>query len=310
MAAQLILVSGVSGFLGRVIAQKLLSTGYRVRGLDISSTPPLTHPQFEYLQASFLQDPFSRDLMREVDTVIHAANTYKPGPALDNYISDLEQNVIGTLRFYESAKASGVRRFLFLSSGGTVYGPAHGPSPIAETAHCAPISYYGLSKLTTENYLRRAASTHPNSLCILRIANPFGVNQRANTGQGLIATVIASIQRQEAVRVWGDGTAVRDYVHVDDVAACLDPVIRYQGPHDTFNIGSGIGRSVTDVINTVGRAMGVEPVINYESSRFVDVPFNVLSVDRAETEFGWAPSDNWGLGIEELVRAYSSGLAN
>lgn len=296
-----ILITGVSGFIGAEIARAALSEYDRVVGLDIAPDGAFEASGFEYIQSSFLQAPFPNDALEGIDTVVHAASTSKPGPALKDYLSDIEQNVVGSLQLYEHAMTAGVKRFVFLSSGGTVYGPNHGPDAIAEDARCDPISYYGLSKLTTESYLQQAALKHPGSLGIARISNPFGHTQRAGMGQGLVATVLAQVRTGQPVSVWGDGTAVRDYVDVEDVGQGILALARYNGPHLLFNIGSGVGRTVTDVIHAIEDATGQRAQIHYESSRGIDVPFNQLDIERARLELGYKPNTDLSLSLSKLI---------
>jgi UDP-glucose 4-epimerase len=298
-----ILITGAQGFIGSELAACATRTGQPVIGVDVSQQNAFVAPGYRYIHGSFLQDPFPSRIFDGVDCVVHAASTTKPGPALTDYISDIEQNVVGTLRLYQRAMDAGVRRFVFLSSGGTVYGPGHGPDPICESAVCNPISYYGLSKLTAESYLRKASEASPESLAIARISNPFGRAQLAGTGQGLIATVIAKLKANESITVWGDGSAVRDYVEVADLVDCLVSLCAYRGPNQVFNIGSGVGRNVLEIIEAASIALGKPAHIVHQPARGVDVPFNVLDVSRAASELGFSPATDL---VAALGREYAS----
>jgi UDP-glucose 4-epimerase len=298
-----ILITGSQGFIGSELAACATRTGQPVIGVDVSQQNAFVAPGYRYIHGSFLQDPFPSRIFDGVDCVVHAASTTKPGPALTDYISDIEQNVVGTLRLYQRAMDAGVRRFVFLSSGGTVYGPGHGPDPICESAVCNPISYYGLSKLTAESYLRKASEASPESLAIARISNPFGRAQLAGTGQGLIATVIAKLKANESITVWGDGSAVRDYVEVADLVDCLVSLCAYRGPNQVFNIGSGVGRNVLEIIEAASIALGKPAHIVHQPARGVDVPFNVLDVSRAASELGFSPATDL---VAALGREYAS----
>lgn len=299
-----ILITGAQGFIGSELARFATNAGRSVVGIDISQQNTFAAPGYRYIHGSFLQDPFPSNLFDGVDCVVHAASTTKPGPALEDYISDIEHNVVGTLRLYQRAMDAGVKRFVFLSSGGTVYGPGHGPEPIKETDACNPISYYGLSKLTAESYLRRASADAPGSLAIARISNPFGRAQRAGTGQGLIATVIAKLEAGDSVTVWGDGSAIRDYVEVGDVVDGLLRLCEHRGPSQVFNIGSGSGRNVLEIIDAASKALGKQAHIVHQPARGVDVPFNVLDITRAASELGFTPAKNLvaALGREYAMR--------
>jgi len=181
----------------------------------------------------------------------------------------------------------GVSRVVFLSSGGTVYGIPEA-SPIPETHPLQPICSYGVVKVAIENYLFMYQSLHGIQPVVLRASNPYGERQGHVGVQGVIGTFLQKSKAREQIEIWGDGSVVRDFIHVSDLA---DLCIRvgtseYCG---ILNAGSGEGHSIRDVIAVVERATDrkIDPV--YKKGRAYDVPKAVLDISKAYREFNWKP---------------------
>ncbi len=186
-------------------------------------------------------------------------------------------------------------KVVFASSGGAVYGVT-GSDPIGEDTQTNPISPYGVAKLTAERLLLDAGHT------VLRIANPYGPYQDGARGQGLLAAIVQRIRADQDIAIWGDGSVVRDYIHVDDVVAALALAATAHGQHRIFNVGSGVGRSVLDVVSDLGRIAGVMPRLTFHSARPADVPVNVLDCTRL-LALGWQPRVEWHDGLTRLWRS-------
>ena len=171
--------------------------------------------------------------------------------------ADIRENLIPSLAFLNLARSAGVKRVVFLSSGGTVYGRSK-QIPTAETEPTDPITAYGISKLAIEKYLALYEMHYGLDYRILRVANPFGAYQLPVKRQGLIAEAISRAMNREAVEIWGDGTMVRDFVFVDDVVNALEIAAVDRSEERVFNIGSGVGRSVRDVLTTIENSLGLK----------------------------------------------------
>ncbi|MBV9553120.1 MAG: NAD-dependent epimerase/dehydratase family protein, partial [Alphaproteobacteria bacterium] len=194
--------------------------------------------------------------------------------------------VTPTIALLEQCARLGVRRVVFASSGGTVYGRA-ASLPVAETAPPAPLGAYAVSKLAIEHYL--ALYEHLNGLDfrVLRIANAFGPFQVAWKRQGFIAAAVARALAGEAVEVWGDGSVVRDFVFADDVVDAFAAAAAHVGNARIFNIGSGVGRSLREVIASIEQQLGRPVAVEWQRGGPVDIPASVVAVDRARDELGW-----------------------
>jgi UDP-glucose 4-epimerase len=209
----------------------------------------------------------------------------------------LQVNTLASVQLLELCRAAQVRRVVFISSGGTVYGIPQ-TVPIPETAPTEPISAYGINKLTVEKYLQLYHHLHGLSGISLRVANPFGPFQSPYRRQGVVAALIETFLAGRPLEIWGDGRIVRDFIFVGDVAQAILRAALYQGPHRVMNIGSGVGRSVLEVADAIASALDLaHPPILHKPSRRADVPANVLDIARAREALGWAPETEWLTGL-------------
>lgn len=297
------LVLGGGGFLGGHLVEALLSEGHAVRVLD--RAPRRTALAEIALAAEWHEGDFGNrgDLaaaLEGCDIAFHLVATGLPKASNDDPVQDLESNLLPTVRFLNAAVDHGVKRVVFASSGGTVYGIPR-TVPISEGHPTHPLCSYGIHKLAIEHYLHLYQSLHGLEYCVLRLSNPFGERQRSDTSQGAVAVFVDRALRDEEVTVWGDGSAVRDYVYVGDVARAFCRAAQYGVEPGVFNIGSGHGLSVEDLLNAIGALMGRPVRRRYASSRPFDVPVNVLDITRATRVLGWQPRVSF---IEGLRRTW------
>lgn len=307
--AERALVLGAGGFIGSHLCRALTGQGTavtavarRARFLDESLDPG----RVTWAVGDF-GDPAVLD--RALDgcgVVYHLISAATPASSNRDPVADVAGSVIGTLRFLERARICGVRRVVFVSSGGTVYGIPR-QEPIPETAPTDPISAYGIGKLALEKYFGLYHYLYGLDHCILRVANPFGPWQAAVRQQGVIAAFMAAAVAGRPLEIWGDGSVVRDYVHVDDV---VDALLRAAAApcltRRVLNIGSGTGRSLTELTAVLSRAAGRPLAVHHHEGRKLDVPRIVLDISAARDELGWAPTVSWERGIEETYRWYES----
>ncbi|MBD0272206.1 MAG: NAD-dependent epimerase/dehydratase family protein, partial [Acetobacteraceae bacterium] len=217
-------------------------------------------------------------------------------------VADLTACAVASLHLLEICRAAGVRKVVFLSSGGTVYGIPNSV-PIREDAPTDPISAYGVSKLAVEKYLHLYRHLHSLDYAVLRVANPFGPWQEPDRRQGVVTALIQSVLDGRPAEIWGDGRVVRDYLYAADVAEAVADAAAYAGSHRVFNVGSGIGRSVLDLLCDVGAALGQEAAVAavHKPGRAVDVPMNVLDTALIRREMGWAPRTGWAEALGETA---------
>jgi UDP-glucose 4-epimerase len=246
--------------------------------------------------------------IRGCETVVHLASTSTPANADRDIPADAQANVIASLNLFEHCVAEGVRRLVFLSSGGTVYGiPA--VTPIPESAQTRPITAYGAAKLAIEKYLEVYRRQRGLDYTVLRVANAYGPYQTDEKQQGVIAAFVLKALRGEPIEIWGDGSVVRDYIYIEDVAEALMASLAYSGNERVLNIGSGIGTSLLDIAIKIEQSLGVHSQRRFRAGRPADVPVNVLDCMLAQEELGWQSRTSLDIGLRstvEWLRRYHS----
>lgn len=293
-------VLGGGGFLGVNLCRQLAASGTRVRAFGRRCLFPQDIVGVEWRQGDFCDTAAVESAVASCDTVFHLVHTYMPQSADLNMAEDARQNVVSSLALLEICRKLKVRRIVFVSSGGIVYGPsAQVPTP--ETAATDPISAYGISKLTIEKYLRLYEHHHGLSFRVLRVANLFGPFQLPGKNQGVIAALISCALHNQEFQIWGDGSAIRDYVYVDDVVDALLLAAADESEQRIFNIGSGQGRDLRDVIVAIEAQLGVKLAVRRTEGRLIDVPVSVLAIDRARDVLGWRPRTRFEVGIEQTL---------
>ncbi|AZO09179.1 NAD-dependent epimerase/dehydratase family protein [Mesorhizobium sp. M3A.F.Ca.ET.080.04.2.1] len=290
-------VFGSTGFIGRHVIKILDASGiahkrfsHKVNLGDVSAIPI----EFE--------NPVSyRDHLTDVSAVVLLVSQSSPGSFANRAESEVVHNLLPYARFLEVVPSSSIRHIVFVSSGGTVYGQQTG-LVINEDHPTRPISFYGAGKLMVETMLQTALAELSIPLTILRPSNPVGVDQ--DVGRvGFVKNAVHAAMTGSTLEVWGDGSAIRDYFQVEDLAKAIvlsiNNVLAY---NKVFNVGSGVGTSINEVVSLIERVSSRSIEISYRPSRYVDVRSNVLSYKLIADTLGWYPSRNLFEIIEELVR--------
>ena len=230
--------------------------------------------------------------------VFHLLAGSTPESSNRDPVADLESGVSGTLHLLAICRAAGVRKVVFVSSGGTVYGvPAS--VPIEESAPTNPICAYGVSRLAIEKYLHLYQHLHGLDYAVLRAANPFGPWQDPERRQGVIPAIMNSVLHERPAEIWGDGFVVRDYIYVGDVAEAVALVATYSGEQRVLNVGSGVGRSVLEVVRDIVAVLGGQSAkVLHKPVRASDVPVSVLDTALIRRELGWVARTDWLTGLE------------
>lgn len=284
-----VLVIGGCGFIGSHIVDKLLAAGHDVRVLDRRPEAFRENlPQVDYRFGDFTDSFQLLEAMEGVNAVIHCASVTVPSTSNIDPINDISGNLIATVRMLELLRKHHIRRFVYLSSGGTVYGIPK-TDPVRENHPQHPISSYGIVKSAIEKYLYMEQELHGLQPVVLRASNPYGPRQGHMGIQGVIGTYLWKIARGDQIEVWGDGSIVRDFIYVEDFADLC--VLGITGDASgVFNAGAGVGASVNEIVDAVRVVTGqdVQPV--YKQGRSYDVPRIVLDIERATQTFGWTPS--------------------
>lgn len=295
------LVLGGGGFIGSWVADRLLADGYVVRIFDKPRVAPYRsfgrHEQMTWLSGDFLSSADISEALDQVDTVIHLVSTTLPKSSNDDPIYDVQTNLVATLQLLNAMVTRKVGRIVFVSSGGTVYGRAQ-KLPIDEHHPTRPVVSYGITKLAIEHFLALYERIHGIQFRVLRVSNPYGIRQRIETAQGVATAFLQRAFRKEPIEIWGDGSVVRDFVYISDVADAFARAVAYEGDARVFNIGAGRGTSLSELIATIEDVLGYKVQYRHLPAREIDVPANVLDVALANKALGWAPR----VGLQEGLR--------
>jgi UDP-glucose 4-epimerase len=286
-----VVIMGGGGFLGSHLSETLLAQGEEVQVFDQPSARYLEYSSqrgAKILTGNFLDPSAVSDAISDCDVVYHLVSATVPQTSNENPRYDVEINLIGTLQLLELIRKSHVKKIIFSSSGGTVYGIPQ-EIPIKENHPTDPISSYGIVKLAIEKYLHLYWTLYGMDYCILRISNAYGARQPITPTQGAIAAFLGKAADKEEIIIWGDGTVLRDYIYASDIANAFLRASLYQGELKVFNIGSGHGHSLNDIVGAIENITQVPLQIKYLTGRRFDVPVNVLDITRAKSHLGWEP---------------------
>lgn len=303
------LVIGGAGYIGACLVPQLLAIGRQVTVLGRSAMPRYALPsEVAYEVGDFSQRELICSLLDTHHEVVHMAYATVPNTSFESPLTDLLQNLPPTVQLFSEAADRGVK-LLLVSSGGTVYGEAV-DLPINENHSTKPISPYGVTKLTLENYAYLYAATHGLKFTCIRPANAYGVGQRPFVGQGFISTAIASIIRGQPIKIFGSTGTVRDYLYVNDLASGIVSALEHGKLSETYNLGSGVGRSNMDVIDAIAplvRDVGFDVRVEHLPERTFDVKVNVLDSTKLLEHTGWKPKYEFVDGLirtREWLRGY------
>lgn len=299
------LVLGGKGFIGSHLVDALLLQGYQVRIFERPNTVFLEgaceqHDNLEIFEGDFTSESEVAAAVVDCQICFHLVSTTLPKSSNLDPVFDIETNLMGTVRLLNQVVKAGVGKVIFISSGGTVYGPPQ-EIPIAETHPTNPICSYGITKLAIEKYLELFYQLHGVDYTVLRLSNPFGERQRIQSSQGAVAVFLGKALRNEKIEIWGDGSVVRDYLHVSDVVSAMLAAIDYRGADRIFNIGSGSGISLNEVVARISEALGRQVETVYTKGRSFDVPVSVLAINHAKDRLNWQPQLNFVEGLKRMV---------
>ena len=299
------LVLGGKGFLGSHLVDALLLQGNFVRVFDRPRTDFLegactSHENLEIVEGDFASESDVADAVVGCDVCFHLVCTTLPKSSNLDPVFDIETNLIGTVRLLNHALRAGIKKLIFLSSGGTVYGPPL-ELPISEAHPTNPICSYGVTKLAIEKYLGVFQQLYGLDYMTLRVSNLYGERQRILSSQGAVAVFLGRALNGEKVEIWGDGSIVRDYIHVSDAVGALLAALNGSGDERVLNIGSGRGITLNEVVAAIGCAMGTEVERVHVTKRSFDVPANVLAIERAKRVLGWEPRISFADGLKRTL---------
>src|SRR5436190_5876583 len=300
-----IVVLGGLGFMGSHICRTLVREGYSVRIFDKLYAQRRLIEDFanevEVVEGDISRADNVLDALHGCHSAIDLVHTTVPGSSMKDPVYDVTSNLRAAVSWLPHLGETGIKSFLYVSSGGTVYGIPR-TNPITEEHPTNPISSYGITKLAIEKYVSMYCEMLGIEHRILRPSNVYGEGQRLNIGQGVIGVMADMALRGKPLEIWGTGESQRDYLYVGDLAEAVLSLVRYEGNEHVFNVSSEEGHSVLDIINSLSDSQGLSFDIRHLPDRGFDVPSNILSSERLRGETDWSPRVGWEAGIARTVQ--------
>jgi len=283
-----VLVLGGSGFLGSHIVDKFLAEKHDVFVYDLYPERFRRSPsKIKFITGDFGNVGALNELIATgFDAVIHCVSTTTPKSSNESPEFDIQSNVIGTLNLLDICVRNEIAKFIFLSSGGTIYGNIGDAVSVDETHPVRPMCSYGVSKLTIEHYLDVYRHLRGLDYVALRLSNPYGERQSPLRALGALTVFLHRTLKNQEIEVWGDGAVTRDFIYVGDVAqavyfATVKPI------SGVYNVGTGAGVSLKTILGEISRITRNKPLVTWLASRSFDVPRIVLDSAKLYDATGW-----------------------
>ncbi|MFB6475866.1 NAD-dependent epimerase/dehydratase family protein [Paenibacillus glucanolyticus] len=295
------LIFGGNGFIGYNLTKSLaLSNDFEI---SVFAKEIGDIKNVRYIIGDFRNDSDLENSLENIDTVIHLISSTSPAESQLDYLEAYQVDLIQTLKLIEISRKKGINRIVYSSSGGTVYGQSR-YIPIDEEHKTEPINNYGVIKLTIEKVLIMYNKLHNMDNVILRISNPYGLKQREDKSVGAVTILMNKIKRGEPITIYGSGDTVRDYVYIDDVIDAFIRTIGYTGKEEVFNIGTGQGTSLIELVSSIENKLGKKAIIEYKDARRIDVQQNVLSIEKAKAELKYQPRYQLDKGLDVYIKIH------
>jgi UDP-glucose 4-epimerase len=285
-----ILVTGGAGFIGSHVVDKFIAEGHDVAVVDDLSTgfreninPKARFYEVNICNAKALEEIFRREQPEVVD---HHAAQMDVRHSVDDPVFDATTNILGSLNLILAAVKHRIRKFIYISTGGAIYGePTH--LPVDESYPVNPESQYGVSKHTVEHYLYLYQHQSGLTFTILRYPNVYGPRQNPKGEAGVIAIFIGKMLQGVTPTIYGDGLQVRDYVHVNDIVQA-NSLALIKGDNGIFNIGSGVGTTVNELYRLLANLLSFRPSPQYVPPRTGELQRIYLNAQKAKQHLGWS----------------------
>jgi UDP-glucose 4-epimerase len=286
-----VILLGAAGFIGTNLAMSL------AKNKDINLTLVDAEKKYfpdiitaNYSDIKIKESPFQMDtdfeqLLEKQDVVYHLVSTTVPTTSNQYITQELTANVVVTTKMLDACVKTGVKKVVFISSGGTVYGK-ESDCPLNEETPTYPISSYGVQKITIEKLLYLYHYLYDLDYRVIRLANPYGPFQRPNGILGAVTTFTYKALQHDKITVYGDGSVVRDFIYIEDAVRAIMNIVDGDSVHRTFNVGCGYGTSIKSLLNIIKETLHIDLEVEYVHGRKVDVPVNYLDISRYEKEYG------------------------
>lgn len=256
------LVLGANGFIGSHLVDSLIEAGHSVRCFDRYKSNDIIfantdHKNIEIFRGDFLNRTSIAEALEDMEYVFHFISTTNPITSENDPVIDIETNIKMGVELFKLCAEKNIKRVIFASTGGAIYGDYNSSQPLKESLYPKPISPYAIGKLTIESYLRYFKTKHDLDHIILRISNPYGPRQNNLNGQGVIPIFLERIKNNQPITIFGNGSMVRDYIYVGDVAKAVLQCFESKDASSTiYNLGSGRGYTVNELVDSIEQVTG------------------------------------------------------
>ncbi|MDD4601002.1 MAG: NAD-dependent epimerase/dehydratase family protein [Negativicutes bacterium] len=275
-----ILVIGGNGFIGSHLVDLLLIKGHNIRVFDNSYEKyrkPLSNVDYRISNLENIPDLY--EALLSIDIIFYLASSSVPSTSNIDIVSDIKKNLIPTLNLLNLAIKLGLKRIIYFSSGGAVYGEPSA-APINEDHALNPISSYGIIKVTNEMYFSLFQRIYGLRPLILRPSNPYGPRQGHYIAQGVISTFLRKAKLKEPLTVYGDGNSTKDYIYVKDLIN-LTYDLSMNNAVGVFNLGCGKGTKLNQIIELIEKITGNQLEVRYVDKQIYDVEHFILDISKA-----------------------------
>lgn len=302
-----VLVTGGSGLIGSHTVEALCKHGHEVIIVDRVRSPDRIEEGVKFYQADIctgeIEDVF---LLESPDFVIHLAAQVNVQRSLNEPYHDAKLNIMGTVNLLDHCVKHNVKKIVFASTA-AVYGePAY--MMISEEHETAPTSFYGISKLTAENYIQMYATKFGLDFTILRYANVYGMS-RDSSEAGVVSIFIDNILNHRPTIIYGDGEQTRDFVFVKDVAQANCAAL-LQAHNEILNISSNYPTTVNQLFYTISHLLEIDGEPQYKPRKSGENQHSLLNNERARQKLQWEPSWTLADGLREIIECYKSRIVN
>lgn len=288
-------VFGGSGFIGSHVVDRLIKTGHHVRVFSRSAHTDMSSA-VEFFNGDITNREQVRNAVVGMDVTINLASNVIPATSNSDPVHDVQHNLVGALHILEACVEHGIKKTVFSSSGGTIYGHSH-DLPHKETDETNPVCSYGVVKLAIEKYMYMFHELYGLQYCALRISNPYGPGQAGLKPLGAVSTFLLKILSGEKIEIWGDGSVRRDFIYIDDVVESIVLAATTYEANGVFNIGTGNTWSLNEVIRCIEQVTARKAQVLFKDARNFDLKNNALDVSLAAESFNWKAKTNLSDGI-------------
>ena len=286
---------GGNGFIGKNLTNYFLEKDYNVLVIGRNIVEDSDNLNGKLINKLIDVNKTSKliDVLFEYENIIWLVNDLVPGSTMDSLVDDFTFNITPLINFLENVKKLIIlKRFVFISSGGTIYGDTLNRTDLNEDSPKNPISAYGLSKIIAENYINFITKRSSFESIIIRPSNVYGNHQNFKKPQGIVGYAFNALVNNKTIELYGEGKVIRDFVHVLDLAEAIKCCIErnYEiATIKTYNVGSQVGYSVKEVLNMINEISNKKIQTTLKPSRSFDCSYNVLDISKIKNELKWQP---------------------